>query len=358
MDFPALQRALLGWYDKSRRVLPWRSPPGSRPDPYRVWLSEIMLQQTTTAAAGPYFERFFERFPDVFSLAAAEQDEVLRLWAGLGYYARARNLHACAKRLVQEFGGRFPTEEAALKSLPGIGDYTAAAVVAIAFDRPAAPVDGNWERVIARLFDVRDPLPQAKPRLRSLGQSLVPQTRPGDFAQAMMDLGATLCVPDKPSCLLCPLKGQCAALDAGTAPDLPRKAPKKEKPERYGVAFWAVRSDGHVLLRRRPQKGLLGGMMEVPGTPWRESPWSEPEALAHAPGPAEWESLTGQITHVFTHFHLTLQVWSAGSCDAGASWGPLESGRWVARDSVGAEALPSVMQKVVRLASRNELSPS
>ncbi len=356
MDTPALQRALIGWYDKNRRVLPWRAPPGRRADPYRVWLSEIMLQQTTTAAAGPYFERFLDRFPDVFALAGAEQDDVLRLWAGLGYYARARNLHACAKRLVEDFAGRLPSEEAALKSLPGIGDYTAAAIAAIAFDRPAAPVDGNWERVVARLFDVHDPLPQAKARLRSLGSGLVPAERPGDFAQAMMDLGATLCVPDKPSCLLCPLKQHCRARAAGSAATLPRKAPKKEKPDRHGVVFWLHRSDGDVLLRRRPQKGLLGGMMEVPGTPWRDSPWSEAEALSHAPLPAAWDRLPGQVTHVFTHFRLTLEVWQAGSPDGAALRDAMDAGRWVAHEGLGEEALPSVMRKVVRLVARSRLS--
>ncbi len=354
MDSPALRRSLLAWYDSNRRELPWRSPPGQRPDPYRVWLSEIMLQQTTTAAAGPYFERFLARFPDVFALAAAEQDEVLRLWAGLGYYARARNLHACARRLVEDFAGRFPQEEARLLSLPGIGTYTAAAVAAIAFDRPAAPVDGNWERVVARLFDLREPLPQAKPRLRELAASLVGPERPGDFAQAMMDLGALVCVPERPRCLVCPLKAQCRARAAGSAEALPAKAPKKQKPERHGVVFFARAGDGSVLLRRRPESGLLGGMMEVPGTPWRDWPWSESEALAHVPGPAAWESLDGQVTHVFTHFRLTLQVWTASP--QRRDWSLPAASRWVARGEVDGEALPSVMRKVVRHAARGPRS--
>ncbi len=350
MDPTSLRAQLLAWYDKNRRELPWRSPPGERPDPYRVWLSEIMLQQTTTAAAGPYFARFLARFPDLDSLAAAEQDEVLRLWAGLGYYARARNLHACAQRLVEDFGGRFPSQEPALLSLPGIGTYTAAAVAAIAFDRPAAPVDGNWERVVARLFDLHDPLPKAKPKLRALAESLVGKERSGDFAQAMMDLGATVCVPGRPRCLLCPLESICRARAAGTAELLPMKAAKKAKPERQGIIFFARAADGAVLLRRRPQKGLLGGMMEVPGTPWRESPWSESEALTQVPGPAEWESLNGQVTHVFTHFRLTLSVWKARPDRA--AWQIPREARWVERQDLDAEALPSVMRKVVRLAAK------
>lgn len=351
MDTASLRSALLAWYDQHRRDLPWRSPPGKRSDPYRVWLSEIMLQQTTTAAAGPYFSRFLGRFPDVHSLAAAEQDEVLRLWAGLGYYARARNLHACAQRLVEDFDGQFPSEEAALLTLPGIGTYTAAAVAAIAFDRPAAPVDGNWERVVARLFDLHEPLPKSKPQLRVLSQSLVGEERAGDFAQAMMDLGATVCVPDRPRCLLCPLKSCCRARAAGTQEQLPVKAPKRAKPERQGVIFFARALDGAVLLRRRAQKGLLGGMMEVPGTPWREAAWSESEALSHVPGPAEWESLNGQVTHVFTHFRLTLSVWRARP--ERGSWRIAADMRWVERQDLDAEALPSVMRKVVRLAAKS-----
>jgi len=343
-----LQEALLAWYDRNRRDLPWRAPPGRRADPYRVWLSEIMLQQTTVAAAGPYFRRFLARFPDVESLAAAEQDEVLRLWAGLGYYARARNLHACARRLVAERGGHFPEEEEALKALPGIGAYTSAAIAAIAFDRPAAPVDGNWERVVARLHAVHEPLPQAKPALKALAARLVPQRRPGDFAQAMMDLGATVCTPEKPRCLLCPLSEHCRARAAGIAGKLPLKAPKAAKPLRRGVAFWALRPDGAVLLRRRPQSGLLGGMMEIPGTPWRPEPWPEAEALAHAPGPADWRSLPGQVSHVFTHFRLELEVWSARP--GVADWAGGEQ-RWVSRADLADEALPSVMRKVVRHAT-------
>ncbi len=350
MDSSALRQALLAWYDANRRDLPWRNRVSQRPDPYRVWLSEIMLQQTTTTTAGPYYQRFLDRFPGVFALAAAEQDEVLRLWAGLGYYARARNLHACAQRLARDFDGRFPEEEAALRSLPGIGDYTAAAIAAIAFDRPAAPVDGNWERVLARLFDRHEPLPKAKPILRALAQQLLGPERSGDFAQAMMDLGATVCVPDRPRCLLCPLKDLCRARAKGSAELLPVKAAKKQKPDRHGIAFLARAEDGAVLLRRRPQKGLLGGMMEVPGTPWRDKPWSESEALSHAPGPADWRGLDGRVTHVFTHFRLTLSVWTA--CPDREAW-PLAAGSdWVERRELDGEALPSVMRKVVRHATK------
>ncbi|MEO1194217.1 MAG: A/G-specific adenine glycosylase [Pseudomonadota bacterium] len=352
-DAASLQSDLLQWYDRNRRDLPWRAPPGHKADPYHVWLSEIMLQQTTTTAAAPYYRRFLEAFPRVEDLAAAEQEEVLTLWAGLGYYARARNLHACAQRLVADFDGRFPQEEAALMTLPGIGSYTAAAIAAIAFDKPAAPLDGNWERVVARLFDEETPLPKAKPRLKALAEQLVPRQRAGDFAQAMMDLGATVCTPEKPRCLLCPLAAHCTGLAAGTAESLPRKLPKAAKPDRHGVCFWVVDARGQVLLRRRPQKGLLGGMIEVPGTPWRNQPWSEAEALSHVPGQTAWESLPGQVTHVFTHFRLTLQVWRAPQGAAYAGWGGEEADRWVGLDALGDEALPSLMRKVVRLATKN-----
>ncbi|HKY95945.1 MAG TPA: A/G-specific adenine glycosylase, partial [Kiloniellales bacterium] len=266
---------LLAWYDRARRSLPWRAPPGRAADPYRVWLSEIMLQQTTVEAVKPYFERFVAEFPSLEALAAAPLERVLELWAGLGYYARARNLHACAQAVVQRHAARFPEDEAALRALPGIGDYTAAALLAIAFDRPAAPVDGNWERVVARLFAVEAPLPAAKPELRRLAQGLVPRRRAGDFAQAMMDLGATVCTPAKQRCLLCPLSELCAAHRRGIAEALPARVPKAERPVRHGWIFHLARPDGALLLRRRPPQGLLGGMMELPGTPWRGEPWNE-----------------------------------------------------------------------------------
>lgn len=338
----ALARRLLGWYDRHGRRLPWRAPPGERPDPYRVWLSEIMLQQTTVAAVGPYFRAFLERWPTVEALAAAELDRVLHGWQGLGYYARARNLHACA-RAVAAAGGRFPETEAGLAALPGIGAYTAAAIAAIAFDRPATAVDGNVERVIARLFAVEEPLPAAKPRLRRLAARLTPRRRPGDYAQAIMDLGATVCLPRRPKCMLCPWAGACAARAAGRQEALPARAPKAAKPRRHGVAFWAVRRDGSVLLRRRPEKGLLGGMMELPSTGWRAEPWPLADALGAAPVAADWRPFDGTVRHGFTHFDLTLAVLGGrveGPAAAEGTWCPVER--------LGEQALPSLMKKVVR----------
>jgi A/G-specific adenine glycosylase len=333
--------ALLRWYDRHRRELPWRAPPGRAADPYRVWLSEIMLQQTTVATVAPYFDRFVTRFPDVFALAAASLDEVLQLWQGLGYYARARNLHACARAIVAHHGGVFPDNAAALRTLPGIGGYTAAAIAAIAFDRPEAAVDGNAERVVARLFALAQPLPQAKPRLQALARSLVPAARAGDFAQALMDLGATVCLPRRPACALCPWRQCCAAAAAGTAAAIPISAPKPERPQRWGVAFWLVRPDGCVLLRRRPEAGLLGGMIEIPSTPWREEPWTIEEALAAAPRGARWSLLPGSVRHGFTHFRLELVIL------AGEATQPV-AGIWSAPDRLGEHALPTLMKKLVR----------
>ena len=260
--------ALLAWYDRHRRILPWRAAPGERSDPYRVWLSEIMLQQTTVRAVAPYYQRFLTRWSDVQALAAAPLDDVLRAWAGLGYYARARNLHACARAVVEHHAGQFPAGENELRALPGIGDYTAAAIAAIAFDAPASPVDGNIERVVARLFAVTAPLPAAKPELRRLARQLTPQHRAGDFAQAMMDLGATICTPKNPACALCPWNDVCVARRSGDAATLPRRTAKREGALRRGAAFVVRRADDRVLLRTRPAKGLLGGMTEVPTTEW------------------------------------------------------------------------------------------
>src|ERR1700683_1781708 len=262
--------ALLDWYDRHRRVLPWRAPPGKRGDPYRVWLSEIMLQQTTVKAVGPYYARFLARWPDVRSLAAAPLEDVLKGWAGLGYYARARNLHACARAVVERHDGKFSDSEAELRALPGIGAYTAAAIVAIAFDAPATPVDGNIERVIARLYAVDTPLPVAKPEIFQLASALTPPRRAGDFAQAMMDLGATICSPKRPACALCPWNESCAAHARGDAETLPRRLPKREGTLRRGAAFVVRRADGFLLVRTRPAKGLLGGMTEVPTTEWTQ----------------------------------------------------------------------------------------
>jgi A/G-specific adenine glycosylase len=332
---------LLAWYDRHRRDLPWRAPAGRSADPYRVWLSEIMLQQTTVTTVAPYFERFVTRWPDVAALAAASLDEVLQEWQGLGYYARARNLHACARVVVERHRGAFPAQLSRLRALPGIGDYTAAAIAAIAFDQPVAAVDGNVERVTARLFAVGEPMPAAKQRLRAIAAALVPQRRAGDFVQAMMDLGATICTPRRPRCVLCPWRPACAAAAGGIAEDLPVLADKPERPWRYGIAFWITRPDGAVLLRRRPEEGLLGGMVEIPSTPWRAAPWTLAEAAGEAPVAAEWSPLPGMVRHGFTHFRLELAV-AAGHANLGAA------GLWSQLDKLGDHALPTLMKKIAR----------
>ena len=291
---------LLAWYDAHARVLPWRAPPGTPPpDPYRVWLSEVMLQQTQVAAVIPYFQAFTTRWPDFASLAAAEDAEVMSAWAGLGYYARARNLLAAARAVAGEHGGRLPGSEVALRQLPGFGPYTAAAVAAIAFGERAVVVDGNIERVVARLFAVADPLPGAKPRIRDLTDSITPDTRAGDFAQAMMDLGATICTPRSPKCLLCPLADPCVARQAGTPAVFPVKAKKAVRPVRHATFFWLER-DGAVLLVRRPPRGLLGGMRALPTGPWAD----RPPGLEGAPVAADWTLRNAAFRHVFTHFEL------------------------------------------------------
>ncbi len=343
--------ALLAWYDRHARKLPWRVGPkqrarGIRPDPYRVWLSEIMLQQTTVAAVKPYFDAFLARWPDVTALAAAPRNEVMKAWAGLGYYARARNLHACAEAVVRDHGGRFPDTAAGLKALPGIGDYTAAAIAAIAFDEPVAVIDGNIERVIARLFAIDAPLPAAKKDIRARQQDLTPGKRVGDYAQAMMDLGAAICTPKKPACALCPLVAECVAHARGEEEAYPVKAEKAVRPTRIGIAFVAVRGDGAVLLRRRPDSGLLGGMAEVPGSDWVNCP-SDMAPAAHAPIQAEWRRVPGTVVHVFTHFRLELNVYCATvrrmeKAPADCWWAPAET--------LAGEALPSVMKKVIKAA--------
>jgi A/G-specific adenine glycosylase len=334
---------LLGWYDRHRRDLPWRAPPGETADPYRVWLSEIMLQQTTVVTVAPYFVRFVTRWPDIRALAAASLDEVLHEWQGLGYYARARNLHACACAVVERHDGRFPADPAALRTLPGIGDYTAAAIAAIAFDHRSAAVDGNVERVVARLFAVDEPLPRVKPKLRALATALVPELRAGDFAQALMDLGAVLCTPRRPRCVLCPWRSDCAAAAAGLQENLPARTDKPERPVRYGVVFWLVREDGAVLLRRRPEKGLLGGMIELPSTPWRETPWDESEATSAAPAATGWTALPGTVQHGFTHFRLELALM------AGHTVAPPE-GIWARPDEFKNYAFPTLTKKLVNYA--------
>ncbi|MEM7227050.1 MAG: A/G-specific adenine glycosylase [Pseudomonadota bacterium] len=343
-ESPPIAETLLAWYDRHARRLPWRAPPGQWSDPYEVWLSEIMLQQTTVAAVGPYFKRFMARWPRVEDLAAAPLDDVLVEWAGLGYYARARNLHKCA-RAVAAAGGRFPETEAELLGLPGVGLYTAAAIAAIAFGAPATVVDGNVERVVARLRALEMPLPDVKPEIRARAAELTPKERPGDYAQAMMDLGATLCLPKRPKCLTCPLSTSCQARALGLAEELPRRRPKTERPTRRAVAFWLTDPSGAVLLRRRPEKGLLGGMMELPSTPWRAAPWpEEADARAAAPLETDWIALPGLVRHTFTHFHLEARVW-AGQTSATE---PPNDGRWVPLDGLSGQALPSVMRKLVR----------
>lgn len=341
--------ALLDWYDAERRELPWRSPPGVPPDPYRVWLSEIMLQQTTVKAVVPYYERFLARWPTLAALAAAELDDVLSVWAGLGYYSRARNLHACAGEVVARHGGGLPRSEGELRALPGIGPYTAAAIASIAFGERTTPVDGNVERVVARLFAVREPLPRSKPVLKRLVEPLTPSVRTGDFAQAMMDLGATVCTPKRPSCLICPLSASCQANAAGIAATLPTKLDKGTRATRFGVAFLALREDGCLLLRRRPDAGLLARMMEVPSTEWLEDPRVVTEALRTAPVRADWWQVPGQVVHTFTHFRLELLVYRAvPPADTELTfWADAARCRWVPRREIHREALPSLMRKVI-----------
>jgi A/G-specific adenine glycosylase len=342
---------LLAWYDRHRRTLPWRAVPPECADPYRVWLSEIMLQQTTVKAVVPYYQRFLARWSDVAALAAAPLEEVLKIWAGLGYYARARNLHACAHAVVERHGGKFPASEAALRALPGIGDYTAAAIAAIAFDAPATPVDGNVERVLARIFAVAEPLPQAKEELRRHARKLTPERRAGDFAQAMMDLGATICTPKRPACFMCPWNDSCAAHARGEAETFPLRVPKREGVLRRGAAFVIHRRDGVLLVRTRASQGLLGGMTEVPTTEWLPD-FDEATVLASAPPISrakagrlmEWRRLPGVVRHVFTHFPLELSVYAA---EAARQTAAPPGTRWVPLDALHAEALSSVMRKVV-----------
>jgi A/G-specific adenine glycosylase len=343
---------LLVWYDRHRRRLPWRAAAGETPDPYRVWLSEIMLQQTTVKAVGPYFEKFVARWPDVTALGRASQDDVLRMWAGLGYYSRARNLHACAVAVAHEHGGVFPDTEEGLRALPGIGPYTAAAIAAIAFDRRTMPVDGNIERVVSRLFAVEEELPQAKPLIQQLAATLLADTiagdeksRAGDSAQALMDLGSSICTPKKPACSLCPLNDDCAARAQGTQESFPRKAPKKNGTLRRGAAFVVTRGD-ELLVRTRPEKGLLGGMTEVPGSDWLAGQ-DDKAARQRAPelkGLTRWQRKAGVVTHVFTHFPLELVVYTAHL--DGRARAP-DGMRWVSIATLADEALPNVMRKVI-----------
>ncbi|RAK62157.1 A/G-specific adenine glycosylase [Phenylobacterium kunshanense] len=346
MTADLLRAQLLAWYDANARDLPWRVGPrdhaaGVRAEPYRVWLSEVMLQQTTVPHATPYFLKFTARWPTVSDLAAAPDEEVMAAWAGLGYYARARNLLACARAVARDHGGVFPDTEEGLRSLPGLGPYTAAAVGAIAFDRPANVVDGNVERVMARLFAVETPLPEAKPELKRLAGALVREDRPGDWAQALMDLGATICRPKAPLCDRCPIASSCAGLAGGAPETYPRKTAKAERPRRHGVAYVLTRG-AEIALVRRPPKGLLGGMLALPTSDWRAERWTEAEAMAAAPAPADWRPV-GEIEHVFTHFSLSLGLLRAEGDAEGLIWSPR-------RDL---DALPSVFLKAARAALSN-----
>lgn len=341
-----LPQRLLKWYDAHARDLPWRVHGGEIPDPYAVWLSEIMLQQTRVAAVVPYYRKFLNRWPSLESLANASLDDVLAMWAGLGYYTRARKLHECAREIQKNHDGKFPRTYKALLALPGIGPYSAAAISTIAFGAHENVVDGNVLRVMARLHGIRTPLPRAKKELGELASLMVPTRRAGDYAQALMDLGATVCVPRKPACPACPWKRDCIALARGEANQLPKRSAKPVRALRNGAVFWAQRRDGSVLLRRREDRGLLGGMLEFPGSEWhlgeqaREEDW-----LAEAPFRVRWQRLAGEVSHGFTHFRLRLVVYAAIVS--------ARQGRWFDIGALEAEALPSVMRKVARHVERN-----
>ncbi len=351
-----LSADLLAWYERHARILPWRVGPaerrrGIRPDPYRVWLSEIMLQQTTVKAVAPYFQKFLARWPTIADLAAAADGEILAAWAGLGYYSRARNLIAAARAIAPRAPAHLPRTAAAWAELPGIGAYTSAAIAALAFDEPIAVVDGNVERVVARLFTIDTPLPAAKPLIRNRLQPLVPQDTPGEFAEALMDLGATICTPKNPACPLCPWFDPCLARQQGRQAEFPVQAPKKARPTRYGTAFVARRADGAILLRLRPPKGLLGGMSEVPGDEWQEG---APGRTA-PPFDADWVPLASAVEHTFTHFHLKLSILRAHvgngpSAPAGHWWAPA--------GSLAEQALPSVMKRAIEAAFPGATKPA
>ncbi len=347
-NLAAVAPALLAWYDKHARTLPWRVGPkarkqGARADPYAVWLSEIMLQQTTVATVGPRYAEFLKRWPTVAAMASAPLDDVLGAWAGLGYYARARNLHKCAVTVARDHGGDFPDTEEILRELPGVGDYTAAAIAAIAFDRRAVVVDGNIERVVARIFEIETPLPAAKIEIKRRADEIWPAKRSGDFAQGLMDLGAGVCRPKAPVCLLCPIADHCGARASGMQEKYPVKAAKKAKPARAGAAFALFNAKGEILFERRPEKGLLGGMMGLPGTPWAEEPLRD--VFASAPVKTKWKKV-GEATHTFTHFHLTLDVYRA---PAPKGFRRGQDQQWIAPDEA---KLPTVMRKAVAAALR------
>jgi len=337
---------LLAHYDVHARRLPWRAPPGSNAtDPYRVWLSEVMLQQTTVAAVGPYFAKFTERWPNVEALAAAADPDLMAAWAGLGYYARARNLLACARAVASEHGGNFPDTEDGLRALPGVGAYTAAAVAAIAFGRRAVVVDANVERVVARLFAITTPLPAARAAIREAADRITPDARAGDFAQAMMDLGATICTSRNPACGICPLRADCAAVLTADPAAFPVKAAKKAKPHRLGHAFWIERADGHVWLARRPDKGLLGGMRGLPGSAWNDAPDPTP------PFAGPWRRLEPPVAHVFTHFSLALTV---HAIQVNQGHVPSGAGEWWPIDRLAEAGLPTLFVRAAETAMKKE----
>lgn len=342
-----LSADLLDWYDAHARTMLWRVSPadkaaGLRPDPYAVWMSEIMLQQTTVAAVTDYFQKFITRWPTVRKLAAAEDADVMAAWAGLGYYARARNLLKCARTVVADYEGAFPADHAALLKLPGIGPYTAAAIASIAFDLRYTVVDGNVERVMARMHDEHTPLPAAKPTLTGFAENLTPNTRPGDYAQAVMDLGATICTPKSPACGICPWSASCAARELGTAAELPKKTLKAPKPIRHGTVYIARRADGALLLETRPEKGLLGGMLGWPGSDWVTAIGHRPQ---NPPITTDWQKMPGEVRHTFTHFHLMLDVMTAEvSAEAQA-----ETGVFLPRTQFRPSDLPTVMRKAFDL---------
>ncbi|MCH8858085.1 MAG: A/G-specific adenine glycosylase [Proteobacteria bacterium] len=337
----ALSDELLSWYDVHGRDLPWRVKTGAA-DPYRVWLSEIMLQQTTVVAVAPYYRAFLARWPDIASLAKAERDDILAAWAGLGYYSRAHNLHAAAQKIVGDLRGCFPASVKELCALPGIGPYTAAAIASMAFGVRAAAMDANAERVIARLFAIDEPLPKAKRRLAALAEPLVPEHRPGDFAQALMDVGALVCVPKRPLCARCPLARHCRARRAGIAERLPRKAPRRARPMRRGAAFVALDARGAIYLVRRPEKGLLGGMLQPPLGEWIARFPKRAAALEQAPFAGDWIKTPDFVRHAFTHFHLEIEVYVARFARR-----PKGKGQWVKPENLGDVALPTVMRKVI-----------
>ncbi len=341
----AIDQKLLAWYDENRRELPWRAAPGMRQNPYFVWISEIMLQQTTVPAVVKYFARFTARFPTIQDLARADLDDVLTLWQGLGYYARARNLHKCAQKLVAEYGGEFPTAKTELMQLPGIGHYTAGAIAAIAFDMPEYAVDANVERVVARLFAVRDPLPQSKKTIFAHAESITPQKRAGDYLQAMMDLGATLCSVTQPQCAACPIVKNCQAHENGIAAELPRKIKNKNKPTRYGQAFVVLNDKRQILLRKRAGKTMLGDMIELPSSDW-DRKLAEKKTVAPPPKGADWNKLKSRVRHSFTHFDLELDLYAANT-----NRKPFDDGFWWNIKDLDQVALPTLFKKAIRVAT-------